>query len=575
MKNRIRLAAATEADMHGINHIRHSIYSEELGQFPASANEILLDRPEVRSTYITAIEDGKLIGFVGITSPGSPAYSIDHYISRAAVPVPFDEHLYEIRALTVVDSSRGSVAAPALMYAAFRWIEAQGGTHLVAIGHRKVTPMYLRLGMRQAGARFTCGKLDYELLEAPVGNIRTELARFESRLMRLEKQVEWKMDAPFRKQAECYHGGAFFNAIGNTFDDLSRRNEIINADVLDAWFPPCPSARRALAEHLDWIMRTSPPNHAEGLVETIAAARGVAPENILAGGGSSALIFLAFRQWLNSSSRVLILDPMYGEYAHVLEKVVGCRADRFKLNRSEGYRLDTKRFAEKMAEGFDLVVWVNPNSPTGRHVSRPEVEAALKRCPPSTRVWIDETYVDYAGKEQSLETYAASTPNVVVVKSMSKVYSLSGLRVGYLCGSAALIGPLRGLTPPWSVSLPAQIAAIHALQSPGYYDALYAQTHRLREQLVRALEEIGIKEIIPGIGNFILFHLPGNGPDGETVISRCKEHGLFIRDAAEMGTGMGDRAIRMAVKDSETNARMMEILKTALTQNARKELCHG
>src|SRR5262245_47690410 len=107
----------------------------------------------------------------------------------------------------------------------------------------------------------------------------------------------------------CYHGGAFFSAIGPEFNHLERRHSIIAADVLDAWFPPSPKVIAALTEDLPWLLRTSPPTHGEGMARAIARARGVEPENILPGAGSSDLIFLAFRQWLNRSSRVLILDP--------------------------------------------------------------------------------------------------------------------------------------------------------------------------------------------------------------------------------------------------------------------------
>ncbi len=565
MKSKLHLSITTDCQRIEIDRIRHDIYAKELGQFDARPDGVLTDRAEVKSIYITAVENEALVGFVGITPPTSPRYSADHYLSRSDIPVQFDERLYEIRALTVIDPARGSLVAPALMYAAFRWIQAQGGEQLMAIGHRKVVDMYQRIGMKRVGRQFQCGHLEYELLAAPVSTIEAKLTRFKSRLNRLEKQIEWQLDASFHRPSECYHGGAFFNAIGNQFDNLSRRNEIINADVLDAWFPPCPSAQQALQDHLDWIMRTSPPNHGEGLVQTIAETRGVAPENILPGGGSSPLIFMAFRQWLNPSSRVLLLDPTYGEYTHVLEKVIGCKVERFHLHRSDGYQLNTERLARKLAENYDLFVWVNPNSPTGRHVPQQAVEDVLRQTPPSTRIWIDETYIEYAGRKHSMESFAAQSENTVVCKSMSKVYSLSGLRVGYLCGSPKLLNPLRALTPPWSVSLPAQIAAVHALQSPRYYEDRYKETHHLRSELEQGLKQIGIQEIIPGVANFILFHLSDDHPDSATVISRCQEQGLYIRDAAEMGTGMGDRAIRIAVKDSKTNHRILQILKTALS----------
>jgi len=219
-----------------------------------------------------------------------------------------------------------------------------------------------------------------------------------------------------------------------------------------------------------------------------------------------------------------------------------------------------KQLACQLSEGYGLFVWVNPNSPTGQHIARSEAEAVLRHCPPATRVWIDETYVEYAGREHSLEHFAAQSANTIVCKSMSKVYSLSGLRVGYLCGPPGILEPLRALTPPWSISLPAQIAAVHALNSPDYYEKLYEETHILRSQLVDGLQQIGIHEIIPGIANFILFHLEKAHPDAATVIQHCREKGLFLRDAAEMGSGLGDRAIRITIKDAETNRHMLQIL---------------
>lgn len=564
MTNKLKLSLATTIHRDDIDRIRHTVYAEELGQFMQTANSLLRDRPDVESVYITAVYQGELVGFVGITPPASPRYSVDHYLSRSDIPVRFDPYLYEIRALTVIDSVRGSRVAPALMYAAFRWIQTRGGKQLMAIGHRKVVDMYLRAGMQKTGRSFLSGQLEYELLTAPVSTINEKLAQFHSRLARLEQQIDWQLDSPFHRPADCYHGGAFFNAIGNRFDNLNRRNEIINADVLDAWFPPCPSAGQALKEHLEWIMRTSPPNHSEGLTQTLANARSVDSGCILTGGGSSPLIFLAFRQWLTPASRVLILDPTYGEYAHVLEKVIGCKVERFKLNRNDGYQLNTRQLAHRLKDRYDLFVWVNPNSPTGQHISRTEAEALLRQCPPATRVWIDETYVEYAGREQSLESFAAQSSNTVVCKSMSKVYSLSGLRVGYLCGPPGLLEPLRALTPPWSVGLPAQIAAVHALNASDYYEPLYEKTHALRAQLADGLRQIGIREIIPGIANFILLHLEDHHPDAATVIRRCREKGLFLRDAAEMGSGLGDRAVRTAVKDTSTNHRMLQILKDAL-----------
>lgn len=362
----------------------------------------------------------------------------------------------------------------------------------------------------------------------------------------------------------CFHGGAFFTAIGDEFDHLREKDRIISADVLDAWFPPSPRVVATLQEHLPWLLKTSPPTGCEGMIRTIARVRGVAPENILPGGGSSDLIFLALREWLHAGSRVLLLDPSYGEYAHVLDDVIGCQVERLPLSREEGYALAPDRLAEALQREYDLVAIVNPNSPTGRHVPRETLEAVLAAAPERTRFWIDETYVEYAGPGQSLERFAAASGNVVVCKSMSKVYALSGARVAYLCAPAELLRDLRRFTPPWAVSLLGQVAAVEALHDPEYYTARYSETRTLREGLARELERLGL-EVVPGVANFLLCHLPKAGPYAATVVEECRAHGLFLRDAAGMGQQLGTHAVRIAVKDAETNRRIIEILAQVLS----------
>lgn len=375
------------------------------------------------------------------------------------------------------------------------------------------------------------------------------------------------------ERRNCYHGGAFFEAIGVEFDHLERRQQIINADVLDAWFPPSPNVIAALEEDLPWLLRTSPPTHCEGMARVVARARGVAPENILPAAGSSDAIFLAFRDWLKPSSRVLILEPTYGEYAHVLEKVVGCRVTRLPLARSKNYRLDPAELERYSRSNYDLIALVNPNSPTGQHVPRGELETVLQRVPAKTLVWVDETYIEYTGANQSLEKFAANSSNVIVCKSMSKVYALSGVRAAYLCGPERIITELSAITPPWAVSLPAQMAAVAALQDPDYYAARHDETKRLRDALANEIAQTTDWEILPGSANFLLCLLPKDGSTAAEIVRRCRAHGLFLRDAGAMGRSFGARALRVAVKDAATNERMNETLKEVLSGRETGRAC--
>ncbi len=252
---------------------------------------------------------------------------------------------------------------------------------------------------------------------------------------------------------------------------------------------------------------------------------------------------------------------------------------------------------EKPGSGTTSVVLVNPNNPIrGGTRRREEMSACVEQVPPSTRVWIDETYVDYvpppfravseAGIKNStspetedprlnassasphpgdtLEVFAASSENVVVCKSLSKVLALSGARAAYLCGPSAIAADLRSITPPWAVSLPAQVAAVAALKNPAYYADKYARTHEMRRGLAEALAAMGL-EVFDGVINSVLCRLPQSGPTAEQIVMGCRERGVFIRDWSEhRAATLSHRWIRIAVKDAPGNVRVIECLQAVL-----------
>ena len=566
---RICLRLATQSDRARIYRLRHDVYAAELGQHSLNAAGSLQDALDEGNTYLVAAIDDEIAGFISITPPSSPSYSVDKYFSRAQFPFVFDRQLYEVRLLTVRKPWRGRPIALLLMYAAFRWVEARGGTRIVAIGRREVMPLYIKSGLTPVGLTVRAGAVTYDVLQAEVESLRRHALELAGPLGKLQSEIQWTLNIAFEKPAGCFHGGAFFKRIGEDFETLEKRHGVINADVLDAWFPPSPRVTDAIQEHLPWLLKTSPPTACDGMISAIAEARGVPRESILPGAGSSQLIFLALRHWLKSSSRTLILDPTYGEYEHVLKNVIGCRVDSIPLHRDEQYQLCPKAFLAALDRKFDLIVLVNPNSPTGRHISPEMMKDLLSHVPPGTRVWIDETYIDFAGEGRSLESFAVQSENIIVCKSMSKAYALSGARSAYLCAAPHQLEELRSINPPWTVSLPAQLAAVRALKDPEYYSARYAETRALRQTLAEELSDLGL-EVIPGVANFLLAHLPESGPTAEKVVQHCQTRNLFLRDAAKMGSQMGRHALRVAVKDAATNQKIIKILEETL-----HHLSHG
>ncbi|GAA4311969.1 hypothetical protein GCM10023178_21060 [Actinomadura luteofluorescens] len=545
----LELRMSSEADQEWIRRLRHEVYARELGQHAPNAAGLLTDDLDGSNVYIVAVRRGEPAGFISVTPPWAGRYSIDRHLRRDGRPALREDGLFEIRILAVDPGQRGEMIGRLLMYAALRWVEGHGGRSIVALGRVELLPMYLELGLASTGTAVRSGAVDFQLLTGDVADLTGRTLRRHGPLLRdLERTVRWRLEVAFLPGDEsCAHGGASIEALGRGFDTLDANRDVVPADVLDAWFPPAPGAVAALTRGLDWIARTSPPVRADGLVEEIARRRGLPGDAVAVGAGSSDLIFRAFRGWLDASSRVLLVDPCYGEYAHVVERVVAERLERALRKR------------------YDLVVIVNPNNPTGVHLDTARLRKVLENAPDGTRFWIDETYAGYVGAGETLEPYAAEAGNAVVCTSLSKMYALSGLRAAYLTAPPPIVEDVLRWTPPWAVSLPAQIAAVNALRDPAYYTARWAQTAVLRGELAAALAEADENlRVSESVANFVLLTLPRGGPTASRLVDRCRRQGVFLRDLTPMSPAFEGRTVRIAVRDAAANARVAIAVAEAL-----------
>ncbi|MCQ6288536.1 aminotransferase class I/II-fold pyridoxal phosphate-dependent enzyme [Bacillus cereus] len=168
-------------------------------------------------------------------------------------------------------------------------------------------------------------------------------------------------------------------------------------------------------------------------------------------------------------------------------------------------------------------------------------------------------------KQCVLPTLSANQKNVLVCKSMSKVYALSGVRCAYLVAHPDIIHRLQIFSPPWAVSLPAQIAGVHALQDPKYYQKCYQKTASNRTLLLKALKSIPCIKVMTGVTNSLLCEFPTSIPVHH-ILEDCKKYGLYIRDITNMVLNIDTNIARIAIKDYETNQRIIHILQRVITQ---------
>ncbi len=566
MGPRFNTRLATSPDREQIYRIRHAVYADELGQHASNAEGALRDPLDAENDYLVVLEHDKVAAFIAITPPAASRFSIDKYFPRADLQVQFHDALYELRLLTVLPEYRHSAVLPLLVRATFGYLHARGATEAIAIGRSDILRMYESIGFKRLGLTTRSGRVSYELMRIDEDGFRRHGAKF----LRAASSATESSDAKSalddaESHAIAYHGGAFFEAIGPRFDALDDKDAVISADVLDAWFDPAPEVTDTIARHIEWSCKTSPPTHAEGVLSTLSECRGLPETHFVLGAGSSDLMFRAIRLWVTPHSRVLLLDPTYGEYAHILENVIGCTPDRFALTKETGYAIDVDALHAAFAKGYDWIFLVNPNSPTGSVLTHAQLVSLLDAMHPRTRLWLDETYIDYVDSKATLEPQAAAHERVVVCKSLSKCYALSGLRAAYLCGSESAMAQVRKVTPPWVLGLPTQIAVISALNNPRYYEKQWARTRLLREQLSVMLDDIGITTL-GSQANFLLCSLRDGAVTARHLIDDCRSKKLFLRSLENFGSRIDPYTFRIAVKDPDTNHRMVGILAEALAQ---------
>lgn len=197
----------------------------------------------------------------------------------------------------------------------------------------------------------------------------------------------------------------------------------------------------------------------------------------------------------------------------------------------EGHRLDLDALGAEVDPDTTVVYLCNPNNPTGTHLPARSVEAFISRVPAEVLVVVDEAYSEYATAHDfaTMIPVALRQPNVVVLRTFSKIYGLAGLRIGYAIGMPETLGHLRRAQRPFTVTALAQEAAREALRYPGRVEERRHENEMGRDLLVAGLGERGVPAV-PSQANFVYFEL---GPDAERLNEELLHHGVIIRLAAD------------------------------------------
>jgi histidinol-phosphate aminotransferase len=287
------------------------------------------------------------------------------------------------------------------------------------------------------------------------------------------------------------------------------------------------------------------------LRQMIAAKLGLSIENIIAGNGSTELIRLAATAYLGTGDRAFIIEPTYGEYRIACE-IAGARIVSQTLSEENGFEPDTGTTVNLIKENSPKVIFLcNPNNPTGYYLDRERFKQILKAAPDSLIV-LDEAYISFV--EQAWPSIGLiDEGNLLIIRSMTKDYSLAGMRLGYAVANREIIEVLNRICPPWNVNTVAQQAGIVALQNEDALQDSLEDVRAGKRYLIEEIERLGFC-CLPSETNFFLV----KAGDAAGLKKKLLEKSILVRDCASFGL---PSYMRIAVGTMENNRKLVASLK--------------
>ena len=348
---------------------------------------------------------------------------------------------------------------------------------------------------------------------------------------------------------------------GGNIYDLAQRlgcqpSEIVDMSANVNPLGPMPELIAHLKANLS-VIAALPEVNAGGIIQAFSRFHNVAPEQVMAGNGTTQLIYLIPRAM--GTRKALVVGPTYSDYrdACAMNRVA---CEHLICRETDDFAPDMTAI-EKRAAGVDLVFLCNPNNPTGSMASRQAIES-LCRALPQTLFVIDESYLPFARQPETISMITSDLPNVMVLNSMSKAFRIPGLRIGFVKAPLFLLEKLTAYTLPWSVNSLAQAAVEWLMTHPETVNDFLETTRMMldgqKKYIRNVLHDQTDIRCFPSAASFILMHLPA-GLSAPTVWQHMADHRILIRDCANF-TGLDASFIRISMKGEADNRRAVELM---------------
>ncbi len=296
----------------------------------------------------------------------------------------------------------------------------------------------------------------------------------------------------------------------------------------------------------------------------IAKYHNIKPESIICGNGSTELIYLVAKAL--RPKRTLMPAPTFSEYERACRMSYEVRVMSYKLKKENNFDINPDEFISAInrnlpphpSRGGNMAFLCNPNNPTGRLLKKEDVlkiANAAKRL--KCYLIVDEAFIDFL-PEHSVMKEVKNNPYLIVLRSMTKFYALSGLRLGYGIFPLKIIRTLQEQKEPWTVNTLAQKAGLAALNDAAYRNKTFKLIPKEKKFMEEGFKKLRI-DYIPSSANYYLIRLDNAG----RKITSLRKKGILVRDCSNF-EGLDGSYIRVAVKSRKDNARLLKEISQCL-----------
>jgi histidinol-phosphate aminotransferase len=314
-------------------------------------------------------------------------------------------------------------------------------------------------------------------------------------------------------------------------------DRVVKLNTNENPFPPSPRVMQAIREIEPEMLRRYPSPNADPFREAAAKVLGVHKDMILAGNGSDDLLTIATRTFVANGGTLAYPEPTYSLYP-ILARMAEAKVAAVEWAGDWSLPIDAL-----LATRADAIYLANPNAPSGTFVPPEEVAKLAEKF--SGLLLIDEAYADFA--ETNCLSLVAKFPNVLVLRSFSKAYSLAGMRFGFGVAQAQVIHEMMKVKDSYNCDAVAVAAATAAIQDQEYAARSWEHVKNERARLTEELRQVGWS-VLPSQANFILATCPG-GRGHETYLG-LKRQGILVRHFDK--PGLSDK-IRITIGTSQEN----------------------